>query len=78
MQTANPNPAALSTTRNEEQQNHLPAVLPRGNPRVGPGFTIGDTALTERVPIQEDWEWHMQSREGSIRYRTGPDDPRVA
>jgi hypothetical protein len=78
MQRAHPEEAALSTTRTEEQQYRLRHKQPGGNTRAGTGTPAMDTSLTEMHPLHEDWEWHMQSREGQIRFRTGPDDPRVA
>jgi hypothetical protein len=73
MQTAKPNLAAVNVTRANNDVN-VPMVSPPLAGR-GPG---SQGVPVNKFPDPNDWEWRMQSREGSIRFRRGPDDPRVA
>jgi hypothetical protein len=76
-QTAKPDITATGNTRANNDVGHI-TKRPAGNPRAAIGAGPFDSALTEDRPLQDEWEWRMQSREGAIRFRTGPDDPRLA
>jgi hypothetical protein len=76
MQKAQPDPNVFDAQTRAFNDSRVLDKLPgKGLP---PGTTVGDTSLMEMNPLPTDWEWHMQSREGSIRFRIGPDDPRMA
>jgi hypothetical protein len=74
MQRAQPNESAFGAQTRRNNDLGVLGVQPQGNPRAG----LGADVTVTRLPLPTDWEWHMQSREGNIRFRTGPDDPRIA